>query len=163
MQFWLKVAHLSAVGLWFTGLFLLGRLFLARRRGERDGRAAFFNPVANRLFFRIATPAAVLAIAFGMALMPWVAVGAWLVAKLALVTLLVLVHLWLGLHLHSLGKPGRNTPLPAFAGWAPLLLLLAIAALTGAKPRSLGELPPPGVSSDAHGAHSSSARSRASD
>lgn len=161
MQFWLKVAHIASMSVWFTGLFLLVRLFAARRRGERDARPDFFNPVANRLFFGIATPAGVLTIAFGMVLIPWVAPSAWLVAKLGLVALVVLVHLWMGAHLHALGKGERRraSVLPALLGWAPLLLLLAIAALTGAKPRSVGDLPPPGAQAVEDPAHSSSALS----
>lgn len=162
MLFWLKVAHIGAMSIWFTGVFLLLRLFAARRRGERDARPDFFNPVANRLFFRIATPAGVLTIALGMVLIPWVEPGAWLVAKLVLVALVVLVHLHMGAHLHALGRGERARAglLPGALGWAPLALLLAIAALTGAKPRSVGELPPPGSETGTGAAHSSSARSR---
>lgn len=138
MYFWLKVAHIACMAVWFTGLFFLPRLFVARHRGERDARAEFFNPVANQLFFRIATPAGVLAIAFGMSLIPWVQPSAWLVAKLGVVMLAVLLHLYLGVHLHALGK-GRDkhgTRFYRIVGWMPLLLLLAIAALTGGKPQS---------------------------
>jgi putative membrane protein len=161
MLFWLKVAHIGAMSIWFTGVFLLLRLFAARRRGERDARPDFFNPVANRLFFRIATPAGVLTIALGMVLIPWVEPGAWLLAKLVLVALVVLVHLYMGAHLHALGRGKRTRAglLPGAIGWAPLVLLLAIAALTGAKPRSVGELPPPGAATGGEEAHSSSARS----
>ncbi len=166
MLFWLKVAHIASMSLWFTGLLLLLRLFASRRRGERDARPDFFNPVANRLFFRIATPAGVLTIAFGMALIPWVEPGAWLLGKLVLVAAVVLVHAWAGAQLHAMGKGKRplGAVLPTLLGWTPLVLLLAIAALTGAKPRSLGELPPPGAwSAEApeHPGHSSSARSDA--
>jgi len=166
MQFWLKVAHIASMSVWFTGLMLLLRLFASRRRGERDARPDFFNPVANRLFFRIATPAGVLTIALGMALIPWVQPGAWLLAKLVLVAAVVLVHVWAGAQLHALGKGKRRLGklLPTLLGWTPLLLLLAIAALTGAKPRGLEGVPPPGEATadapvHASGAHSSSARS----
>nr|WP_273544277.1 CopD family protein [Luteimonas saliphila] len=165
-MFWLKVAHIAAMAVWFTGLFLLARLFSARVRGTRDGRADFFNPVANRLFFRIATPAGVLTIAFGMGLIPWIEPSGWLVAKLGLVTGLVLLHLWLGVHLYALGRGRRARGaflLPRLLGWAPLVLLLAIAALTGAKPRSVGDLPPPGTATATGEPHSSSASSSASD
>ncbi len=161
MLFWLKVAHIASMSVWFTGLLLLLRLFASRRRGERDARPDFFNPVANRLFFRIATPAGVLTIAFGMALIPWVEPGAWLLAKLVLVAAVVLVHLWAGAQLHALGK-GKRRPgglFPVLLGWTPLLLLLAIAALTGAKPRGLQGLPPPGAAAIDAPAHSSRARS----
>src|SRR5690606_3907468 len=104
--------------------------------------------------------------AFGMALIPWVEPGAWLLGKLVLVAAVVLVHAWAGAQLHAMGKGKRplGAVLPTLLGWTPLVLLLVIAALTGAKPRSLGELPPPGAwSAEApeHPGHSSSARSDA--
>lgn len=161
MYFWLKVAHIASMTIWFTGLFFLPRLFVARHLRERDARAGFFNPVANHLFFRIATPAGVLTIVFGMALIPWVQPGGWLVAKLAVVTLAVLLHLYLGLHLYALGH-GHDKHSAMFyrlLGWLPLLLLLAAAALTGAKPRSFGEAPAPGDVAMVGHAHSPGASS----
>lgn len=146
MAFWLKLLHISAMAVWFAGLFFLPRLFLARRRGEGDGEAAFFNPVANALFFRVATPAALLTIALGMVLIAYgPGGGAWLVMKLVLVALAVLLHLYYGLLLYELGQ-GNDRHGPWFyrvAGWTPLVLLLAMAAITGAKPESAGSLPPP--------------------
>lgn len=146
MAFWLKLLHISAMAVWFAGLFFLPRLFLARRRDEGDGEAAFFNPVANALFFRVATPAALLTIALGMVLIAYgPGGGAWLVMKLVLVALAVLLHLYYGLLLYELGQ-GNERHRPWFyrvAGWMPLVLLLAMAAITGAKPESAGSLPPP--------------------
>jgi protoporphyrinogen IX oxidase len=163
MYFWLKVAHITSMAVWFTGLFFLPRLFVARHRSERDARAGFFNPVANRLFFRIATPAGVATIALGMALMPWVQPSAWLVAKLAVVTLALLLHLYLGLHLYALGhgKDKHGATFYQWLGWVPLLLLLAAAALTGAKPRGGFDPPPapvnPGMPAAIHSPGASSA------
>ncbi|GGK13616.1 CopD family protein [Luteimonas terricola] len=145
MYFWLKILHVSAMVLWFAGLFLLPRLFAARHRGGREAAQDYFNPVANTLFFRLVTPAALVAIASGMILIAYGPTGAWLVIKLVLVTAAVLLHLYLGVVLYNLGQ-GMDRHGPAFyrvLGWTPLAIVLAIAALTGAKPATVGELPPP--------------------
>ena len=145
MYFWLKILHVSAMVLWFAGLFFLPRLFVARHRGERDAAAAYFNATANALYFRMATPAALVAVATGMALIAFGPGGAWLVMKLVIVAGAVFLHLYMGVALYELGQ-GRDRHGPLFyraLGWAPLLVLLAVAALTGAKPHTVGDLPPP--------------------
>lgn len=145
MYFWLKVLHIGAMAVWFAGLFFLPRLFVVQQRGEIDADRAYFNPAANLLFFRIMTPAALITTVLGMVLMAWNPDGAWLVMKLVLVTVAVLVHLYLGVLLYRLGQ-GHHRPGPWLyraLGWTPLVLLLAIAALTGAKPDTVGDLPPP--------------------
>ena len=145
MYFWLKILHVSAMVLWFAGLFFLPRLLVARHRGERDGDPGRSGVVANRVFFRLASPAALVAIASGMTLIAYGPDGAWLVVKLVLVTGVVLLHLYMGVVLYELGQ-GRDRHGVAFyriLGWAPLPVLLAIAALTGAKPATVGDLPPP--------------------
>jgi putative membrane protein len=152
VYFWLKVLHISAMVLWFAGLSFLPRLFMARHRNARDGRGAYFNKVAKALFFHIATPAAVATIALGMVLIAYGPTGAWLVMKLVVVTVAVLLHLYLGVMLYELGQ-GRDRHGAGFYrvfGWLPWMLLLVIAALTGAKPRSVGELPPPPVATAVH-------------
>jgi putative membrane protein len=148
VYFSLKVLHVSAMVVWFAGLFFLPRLFVARHRGERDAAASYFNIVANTLFFRVATPAALVAVASGMVLIAFGPSGAWLVMKLVVVTGAVLLHLYLGMVLYQLGQ-GRERHGPAFyriIGWVPLLVVLAVAALTGAKPATVGGLPPPPAS-----------------
>ena len=145
MYFWVKILHVSAMVLWFAGLFFLPRLFVARHRGERDAAAAYFNGTANTLYFRLATPAALVAVASGMALIAYGPTGAWLVMKLVVVTGAVFLHLYMGVVLYELGQ-GRDRHGPLVyrvLGWAPLVLVLAIAALTGAKPETVGDLPPP--------------------
>jgi protoporphyrinogen IX oxidase len=145
VYFWLKVLHILAMTVWFTGLFFLPRLFVARHRREIDSDSAYWNPVANTLFFRIMTPAALLTITLGGILIAWNPSGAWLVLKLVVVAAAVLLHLYMGLLLYELGH-GRCRHGPTFfrvIGWIPLVLLLLIAGLTGAKPQTLGDLPAP--------------------
>jgi putative membrane protein len=145
VYFWLKILHVSAMVLWFAGLFFLPRLFVARHRGDRDGAASYFNIAANTVFFRLATPAALVAVATGMVLIAYGPTGAWLVMKLAVVAGAVLLHLYLGMVLYELGQ-GRErhgTAVYRILGWTPLLIVLAVAALTGAKPATVGDLPPP--------------------
>lgn len=145
MYFWLKVLHILAMTVWFSGLFFLPRLFVARHRREIDAEPAFWNPVTNTLFFRVMTPAALVTIVAGGVLIAFGPNGAWLVLKLVVVAAAVLLHLYFGLLLYELGQD-RDHHGPAFyrvIGWVPLVLLLSIAALTGAKPRTIGDLPPP--------------------
>lgn len=145
MYFWLKVLHILAMTVWFTGLFFLPRLFVARHRREMDADPEFWNPVTNTLFFRIMTPAALVTITAGGILIAWNPSGAWLVLKLVVVALAVLLHLYYGLLLYELGHDRCTHGATFFRviGWVPLVLLLAIAALTGAKPQTLGDLPAP--------------------
>ncbi|MBB3342357.1 CopD family protein [Luteimonas sp. RC10] len=145
MYFWLKVLHILAMTVWFSGLFFLPRLFVARHRREIDAEPAFWNPVTNTLFFRVMTPAALVTIVAGGVLIAFGPSGAWLVLKLVVVAAAVLLHLYFGLLLYELGQD-RDHHGPTFyraIGWVPLVLLLSIAALTGAKPRTIGDLPPP--------------------
>lgn len=145
MYFWLKVLHILAMTVWFTGLFFLPRLFVARHRREIDSDPEYWNPVTNTLFFRIMTPAALVTITLGGILIAWNPSGAWLVLKLVVVAGAVLLHLYMGLLLYELGH-GRCRHGPTFfriIGWVPLVLLLLIAGLTGAKPQTLGDLPAP--------------------
>ena len=83
--------------------------------------------------------------AAGGLLIAWNPAGAWLVLKLVVVAAAVLLHLYFGLLLYELGHD-RDHHGPTFyrvIGWVPLLLLLLIAAVTGAKPLTLGNLPAP--------------------
>jgi len=145
VYFWLKFLHIAMVGTWFLGLFFLPRLFMAYRRGVADADRAYYNRLTNVIFFYISTPAAVLAILLGMALMLFIAPAGWLVLKLAVVSIAVLLHVYFGLLLYEMSKGGRSHG-PVFfgiIGWVPLVLLLAIAGLTAAKPAGLPLLPAP--------------------
>lgn len=145
MEFWLKVGHIASMSLWFTGLFFLPRLFVARHRDERDAEHDYFVPVAGLLYFRVMSPAALLTITFGIALIATGPTGAWLLIKLVVVLAAVAVHVYLGVVMFELER-GRDRHGAGFyrgLGAVPFVLLLAIAALTGAKPDTLPPLPPP--------------------
>lgn len=144
MYLWLKILHIAAMAIWFTGLFFLPRLFVARQRNEPDGGNGSFFPTANALYFRVMTPAGVVTIALGMVLVAYGPHGAWLAMKLAVVALAVLIHVYFGVVLHAFTQ-GRSRHGMAFfrtISWLPLILLLALAAITARKPQTIEPLPP---------------------
>lgn len=139
MYFWLKFLHVAAMAVWLGGLLLLPRL-LPRRQGAREEGG--WEATGRMLYFNLMTPGAVLTIVFGTALLAWGFEGAWLPAKLALVAMAVLLHVYFGMRLVEVSK-GRSSGLgrpQRIMGWAPLLLVLLIAALAAGKPRALPPL-----------------------
>lgn len=139
MYFWLKLLHIAAMAVWFTGLFFLPRLLRARRHAPRDTQN---ERLGRALYFGVMTPGAVLTIALGMLLLAWGANGAWLPAKLALVSIAVLLHLYFGQRLVDGQQAGSLRDLvDRLLTWLPLPLLLGITALAAVKP---GALPPLG-------------------
>lgn len=148
MYFWLKLLHVAAMTVWFTGLFFLPRLFVARHRDERDAEMSFFIPMAGTLYFHVMSPAGLVTIALGMVLIAFGPTGAWLVMKLLLVVVAVAIHVYLGMVMYELeqGRDRHGIVFYRVLGALPLLLLLGIAALTAAKPETAPPLPPPPVS-----------------
>lgn len=148
MYFWLKLFHIAAMTVWFTGLFFLPRLFVARHRDERDSEMDYFVPMASALYFRVMSPAGLVTIALGMSLIAYGPSGAWLLMKLLIVVLAVAIHVYLGVVMFELqhGRDRHGAGFYRVLGAVPLLILLGVAALTGAKPRTLPPLsPPPGT------------------
>jgi protoporphyrinogen IX oxidase len=137
--FWLKVFHITAMTIWFTGLFFLPRLFVAKGRGEHDTDVEHLNEIGKTLYFYIVTPAGLLTIGFGLALISFGFEGVWLPVKLVLVSSLVFLHMYNGLMLLDLthGRSRHGLVLYRVLNGLPLLLLLGIAALTAAKPDTL--------------------------
>ena len=96
---WLKLLHISAVIVWCGSLLYLPTL-IASATGPRQ--APVFEQAHQRvlrsLFTLVVTPAALVAIASGTAIFVFMGpLTLWLIAKLAVVGLLVLAHATCGL------------------------------------------------------------------
>jgi putative membrane protein len=142
MHFWLRFLHITAMTIWFAGLFFLPRVLIALARAGTTGDSGHLNATGRRLYFGLMTPAAAITITLGIVLLSWGFEGAWLPAKLTLVSLIVLLHVYLGKLLvdSCAGRGTRPVLLYRVLNWIPLLLLLGIAALSAAKPRALPPL-----------------------
>lgn len=143
LHFWMKVLHITAMTVWFAGLFFLPRLFIAKAQDRpHDADVKHFNEMGKTLYFRIMTPAGLLTIGLGLALTGFGFEGVWLPAKLVLVSVLVMIHLYYGQLLLDLARarPRRSVPLLRVLNWVPFAVMLAIAALTAAKPQTLAAL-----------------------
>lgn len=135
---WLKLVHLAAVIVWCGALPYLVVAATARPRGGAGPVALARHALLLRwIYVGVATPAALLAIASGTAIFSLRGpLATWLVAKLALVALLVLVHAacgWLLLRREQgrgTGARAMGTVLTALAG----TLVFGIAWLVLGKP-----------------------------
>lgn len=137
MYFWLKLLHIAAMTVWFTGLFFLPRLLLARTPAGAASAVPDTEGLGRVIYFGVMTPGAVVTILLGTVLLAYGATGAWLPAKLALVALAVLLHVYMGQLLLDRRRAGKRAPFYRVLNWLPLLLLLGIAALTAGKPAQL--------------------------
>lgn len=141
---WLKLLHIGAVIVWCGALLYLP-LAVAAAGGGRRRPVALGEPqdeILRALFIWLATPAALLAIGSGTLIFLWQGtLGAWLLAKLALVGLLVLGHASFGVLILRLERRGTARGAALGVGALLLPLLLAIAWLVLAKPGLNGELP----------------------
>ncbi len=139
---WVKSLHIIFMVTWFAGLFYLPRLFVYHALAEDPVSIRRFEVMERKLFWGIMTPGAVLTIAFGLWLsLDWLrgppgSTPGWLLAKIALVVLLVGYHLWC-LRLLRAFAAGRNTKSHAWFRWfneVPTLVLFATVILVVLKP-----------------------------
>lgn len=137
---WIKSLHIIFTVTWFAGLFYLPRLFVYHTLAADTISIERFKIMERKLFFGIMTPSAVLALAFGFWLivtyLPVYLKAPWMHAKLALVSLLVLYHLYLGKCLFHF-KHDRNSHGDIFYRWLnefPVLMLVGIVCLVVVKP-----------------------------
>ncbi len=128
----MKALHIAALAVWCAGLVALPVIMQHYGRGARVRSAAGFAEfrlLSHRGYTRVVTPAAVIAIAAGTALIFMVEIREpWLMAKLAAVAGMVLVHTWLG---HLIAQAGEHrggyrlpSTLPALLSVLPLMGLV---------------------------------------
>jgi putative membrane protein len=125
---------------WFAGLFYLPRLFVYHAMSDDVVGIERFKIMERKLYRAIMTPAAVIAIASGIALIAFDA-GAylragWMQLKLILVTALVGYHLYSGKLLTDF-LTDRNTRGDVFFRWfneIPAVILIAVVILVVVKP-----------------------------
>jgi putative membrane protein len=133
-----KALHIVFMVTWFAGLFYLPRLFVYHAQAEDRVSAERFKIMERKLFWGIATPGAVLTVAFGLWLwLGWFwGAGLWLHAKLCLVAALLGYHAWCGKLMLDF-RHDRNTRSHVWYRWfneAPVLILLGIVFLVVLKP-----------------------------
>lgn len=134
---WLKVVHIAALSLWVAGLFALPALLAAHPRVEDRVALRHLRAKTRFTYVGIASPAAVIAIAAGTALI-WAAQvhSAWLFWKLVGVTGMVVYHVLCGWLLGALFRdPFRYSPSRlASLVVAPAILAPLVIWLVTAKP-----------------------------
>jgi putative membrane protein len=135
---WLKAFHIVFVVTWFAGLFYLPRLYVYHAALTDDSAHERFAVMERRLF-AIMTIGAILALAFGLAMIllaPQYLESRWLQVKLALVGGLIAYHLWCyALMLQLRARTNRHSG--RWYRWfneIPSLLLIAIVVLAVVKP-----------------------------
>lgn len=134
---WIKSLHIVFVITWFAGLFYLPRLFVYHAMSEDTVSRERFKVMERKLSNGIMTPSAVLALGFGTWL--WLGygfAGHWLMAKLALVALLVVYHIYL-MKLVGDFRSESNHHGHVFYRWLnelPVLILIAAVILVVVKP-----------------------------
>ncbi len=134
---WIKALHIIFMVTWFAGLFYLPRLFVYHAMASDPTSHERFRIMERKLYYGIMTPGGILTLVFGTWL--WLGydfAGHWLLAKLALVTLLVAYHLYCGKLLVDF-RHGRNRHGHVFYRWLnefPVLILIASVILVVVKP-----------------------------
>ncbi len=138
---WIKSLHVIGMVAWFAGLFYLPRLFVYHVDCTDEPGRRRFEIMERRLYRAIMTPAAVVTVLAGLALLvdyAWAAYSkaGWLHVKLTLVAGLVVYHWLCGRYLANL-RDGRNRHSARFYrvfNEVPTLVLIAVVCLTIVKP-----------------------------
>jgi putative membrane protein len=131
-----KFLHLAFVSVWFASLLALPWVFAHHARQIAGAGMTEQRRLERTLYFGIMTPAAVLAVLFGIWLLFFGFAGGWLPVKLTLVVVAVVFHLYCGTVMLTFLQR-RNTHGRLYfrlLAQLPLLLLMVIVYLAAVKP-----------------------------
>jgi putative membrane protein len=137
---WLKAFHIIAVVTWFAALFYLPRLFVYHAMAEDQVSKDRFKIMERKLYRGIMTPSMVIVVALGVWMFSlnsaYYFSQHWMLAKLALVALLVGYHFMCGSLLKKFTQDINNKG-HVFYRWfneVPVLFLIAIIILVVVRP-----------------------------
>ena len=135
---WVMVVHVVTLGGWSAALLILAGLYAYPPESGDRADIERHGVMCRYVFVIVGSPAAVLAIISGSALVALLGVkGSWLLAKLAFVSLLGAYHAYCGHLLHKLGMETHGKPsllrAPLLMA-VPVALISAILVLVLAKP-----------------------------
>lgn len=130
----LKFVHLAALVAWCAALIGLPLLMMAHGRTASQRQYVRFRLITHIGYIAVATPAALLTIAAGTALIFAARVfDPWLLVKLAFVAGMVLVHVWLGHLIQRSGEERRShwraQPLLGLALALPMIAAVLVLVL----------------------------------
>ncbi len=134
----LKLIHLAAIAVWAAGLLYLPGLFAAHPQcAGSDAEFRRLRKQTRVVYVALMSPAAVIAVISGTVLVFLAAsIGGWIVLKLAAVTGMVLLHVYMGRLLGVLlDRPDLRRPFLHRLLMVPALLLIAtVITLVSWKP-----------------------------
>ena len=123
-----KALHIAALIMWCAGLFCLPLMLSKHEIGEEQSHYSQLRLLTHRGYAYLVTPAAIIAIAAGAALIFLNEVFTlWMFVKLLAVGVLVTLHAWIG-HLVVLMSERRGSYVPRTS--IPTLVLISITMLT---------------------------------
>jgi putative membrane protein len=134
---WIKAFHIISMVTWFAGLFYLPRLYVYHASATDRISIDRFKVMERKLFFGIMTPGAILTVATGAWM--WIGYGFsgdWLLAKLAVVALVIVHHVWCYRQL-VLFRNEKSSKSHVYYRWmneVPVIYLLIIVVLVVVKP-----------------------------
>lgn len=137
---WVKAFHIISMVAWFSGLFYLPRLFVYHAEASDKISKERFKIMEAKLYYYITTPAGILTILLGLALISFNVQGymqmIWLHIKLSLVLLLMIYHTYLGFLLKdfALDNNKHTARFYRILNEMPALFLIAIVILVVVKP-----------------------------